>query len=87
MYIIANVTDRSGKIQKPERIGRTIYDVRFEMFSDGLRRMYGVYSGEYEGKMLVTSPVEMDTWDPVTKDVTVVTENSIYTFKHMEIAE
>ena len=84
MYRIANVTDRSGKIQKPERIGRVIYEPRIETFSDGLKRMYAVYGGEHYGKMIVTSPVIMNTYDPKTKSAVFVTENSIYTLENFE---
>lgn len=81
MYRIANVTDRSGKIQKPERIGRLIYEPRMEVFTDGLRRMFAVYADR--DKLFISSPILMDTWDYKTGDITVVTENSIYTLERV----
>lgn len=87
MYRIANVTTRDGKTVKPERIGRLIYQPRFDTFNDGTLRMYGVYVNVPRNKMLVTSPVLMDTFNPETKDITVVTENSVYTLEYTEKAE
>lgn len=85
MYRIANVTDRSGKTQKPERIGEIIYDPEFKLCSDGEERMYAEYAaGERVGKAMLTSPVVMDSMDMATRTITVVTENSVYTLERVQ---
>ena len=79
MYKIANVTDRSGKIIKPERIGRLVYRPMIDECSDGERRCFAETVGRRQ--TLVTSPVLVDTYDPETRAIKVVTQNSVYEFE------
>lgn len=83
MYKITNVTARDGKTVKPERIGRTVYNVdKITDIMSGKSWCYAEYSDQDNlGKALCTSEEILRTEGSDTGKITVVTQNSIYTFE------
>ncbi len=85
MYRIANVTERDGKTVKPERIGRTVYSVeKITDIMSGKSWCYAEYADpDRLGKALYTSEEILRTEGADTGNITVVTNNSIYTFERI----
>lgn len=86
MYRIVNVTARDEKTVKPQRIGRLVYDVdKITDIMSGVSYCYCEYADkEHEGQALYTSPEVVRHITPDGKTITVVTNNSVYTFEKVE---
>lgn len=86
MYRIANVTARDEKTVKPQRIGRLVYDVdKITDIMSGVSCCYCEYADpDRIGKALYTSPEVVRHITPDGKTITVVTNNSVYTFEKVE---